>query len=131
MKRAANRNYAQTVRAKALRHESTVLEQKLWSALLGDKLGVTFNRQFTVGPYSVDFYCASAKLAVELDGHLPQPTRPTARARFMSNKNVRVLHVSNQDLIGNFAGVLASIQDALNATPKRPVYPDDDLPTPS
>jgi very-short-patch-repair endonuclease len=30
--------------------------------------GLRFRRQYPIGPYILDFYCASARLAVELDG---------------------------------------------------------------
>ncbi len=31
-------------------------------------LGLRFRRQFSVGPYSIDFYCPALKLAIEIDG---------------------------------------------------------------
>ena len=46
-------------------------EARLWRCLKGHKLdGLKFRRQHSVGPYILDFYCASAKLAVEVDGVL-------------------------------------------------------------
>jgi len=41
----------------------------MWSILKGNKLdGRKFRRQHSVGSYILDFYCASERLAVELDG---------------------------------------------------------------
>jgi very-short-patch-repair endonuclease len=127
MKRDANRNHAQTLHAKSMRLEAAKLEHKLWSALQGGKLGAAFERQHKIKPYLIDFYCAGAKLAIQLDGDIQQPVRATARSRFMSNKNIRVLRFSNSDLSQDFSGAITSIRDALNETPKRPVYPDEDI----
>ncbi|MBQ9518178.1 MAG: DUF559 domain-containing protein, partial [Eubacterium sp.] len=42
-------------------------ERHLWYDFLKG-LPVTFNRQKVIGSYIADFYCASAKIIVELDG---------------------------------------------------------------
>ena len=42
-------------------------ERRLWYGFL-KQLPVTVNRQKVIGHFIVDFYCASAKLAIELDG---------------------------------------------------------------
>ena len=70
---------AKAARARQLRRGSTRPELKLWLCLRGAQLsGHSFRRQHPVGPYILDFYCASAKLAVELDGD--QHATPEARA---------------------------------------------------
>lgn len=127
MIRDANRNHAQTQHAKSMRRDAEKLELKLWSALQDGKLGTIFQRQHKIKPYVIDFYCDTAKLAIQLDGDIQRPVRATARSRFMSNKNIRVLHFSNRDLVDDFAGAIAAIRIALNETPKRPVYPDEDI----
>jgi very-short-patch-repair endonuclease len=44
-------------------------EARLWSRLRKRVPGQpVFRRQHPVGPYVLDFYCASARLAIELDG---------------------------------------------------------------
>ena len=53
--------------AQKLRREMTKEERHLWYDCL-KKLPVTFNRQKVIGSYIVDFYCASAKVIIELDG---------------------------------------------------------------
>lgn len=42
-------------------------ERHLWYDFLKD-LPFNFNRQKVIGSYIADFYCASAKLIIELDG---------------------------------------------------------------
>ena len=53
--------------SKLLRRNMTKEERHLWYDFL-KKLPKTFNRQKVIGKYVVDFYCASEKLVVELDG---------------------------------------------------------------
>ena len=53
--------------AQRLRKEMTAEEKKLWYTFL-KKLPVTINRQKVIGQYIVDFYCAKAKLVMEIDG---------------------------------------------------------------
>ncbi|MBP5200519.1 MAG: DUF559 domain-containing protein [Schwartzia sp.] len=53
--------------AQNLRKNVTKEERKLWYDCL-KKLPVTVNRQKVFGKYILDFYCASAKIAIELDG---------------------------------------------------------------
>lgn len=53
--------------AQHLRKNATKEENKLWYQFLRT-YPVQFRRQVVFGPYILDFYCAAAKLAVELDG---------------------------------------------------------------
>ena len=50
--------------AQKLRREMTKEERRLWYDFL-KQLPITVNRQKVIGPYIVDFYCASAKLVIE------------------------------------------------------------------
>ncbi|MFZ7273747.1 endonuclease domain-containing protein [Avibacterium avium] len=52
-----------------LRSDQTDAERKLWQRINQDQLlGFRFNRQKPLLNYIVDFYCAKAKLVIELDG---------------------------------------------------------------
>lgn len=52
-----------------LRVDQTDAERKLWQRINRDQLlGFRFNRQKPLLSYIVDFYCAKAKLIIELDG---------------------------------------------------------------
>ena len=53
--------------SKKLRREMTKEERHLWYDFL-KPLPFTFHRQKVIGSYIVDFYCAKAKLVIELDG---------------------------------------------------------------
>jgi very-short-patch-repair endonuclease len=69
-----------------------------------------FRRQHPVGPYVLDFYCASKKLAVELDGDVHGvPTRKdhdVARDTYLAERGVRVLRFWNVEIQENVEAVL-------------------------
>ena len=54
-------------RAKELRKNMTPWERKLWYEYLR-QYPVRFQRQKAIGEYIADFYCAKARLVIELDG---------------------------------------------------------------
>ena len=55
--------------ARQLRNNMTEAEKMLWQKLRRQQIcGVHFYRQKPLANYIVDFYCAAAKLIVELDG---------------------------------------------------------------
>jgi very-short-patch-repair endonuclease len=64
------------------RNKSTSAEAELWNILKSKKLNARkFRRQHSIGNYIVDFFCASEKLVIELDGnphgeYHNQPPRP-------------------------------------------------------
>ena len=52
-----------------LRKAGEPAEAVLWKCIKSRQiLGFKFRRQFSVGPYILDFYCPEAKLCIELDG---------------------------------------------------------------
>jgi len=54
----------------SLRNKSTSAESVLWNILKSKKLNARkFRRQHSIVNYIVDFYCASEKLVIELDGN--------------------------------------------------------------
>ena len=56
-------------RRRSLRKSMPDAEVILWSRLKGKQLGgFKFRRQYGVGKFSIDFYCAVQKLAIEVDG---------------------------------------------------------------
>ena len=110
--------------AKELRKNLTPAEQKLWTALRNDQLGVNFRRHtcpggrcqgHAVGPYIADFCCIQKKLIIELDGgqHLEQEQYDAERTQFLQAKGYRVMRFWNNDVLKNLNGVISTIQDAL------------------
>ena len=77
----------------------------------------------SVGPYIVDFYCHSARLAIELDGsrHYEDQGKAADRRRDLYLEQVhhlRLLRFSNLDIAQRFEGVCALIrQEAERSAP--------------
>ncbi len=53
-----------------LRANMTGEEKILWEKLRNKKLGIKFKKQYSIGPYVVDFYCSAKKIAIEIDGEI-------------------------------------------------------------
>ncbi|HEU0013271.1 MAG TPA: DUF559 domain-containing protein [Longimicrobium sp.] len=101
--------------AKRLRQDMTPAEKVLWQGLRrGGIAGLRFRRQHALGKFVLDFYCARARLAVEVDGdvHDHQQDRDDARTAILLGHGIRVLRVRNDEVLGALADVLAKIEDA-------------------
>ena len=98
--------------AQKLRREMTKEERHLWYDFL-KSLPVTFNRQKVIGAYIADFYSASAKLVIELDGsqHFEEPglVQDKKRDAYFAELGIQVLRYSNEDIKHNFDGVCEDI----------------------
>ncbi len=98
--------------AQKLRREMTKEERRLWYDFL-KQLPVTVNRQKVIGHYIVDFYCASAKLVIELDGsqHYEDEGADSDRERdhALNRLGITVVRYSNDDIDRNFDGVCADL----------------------
>ena len=55
-------------RAKQLRKQMSLPEVLLWRELRGSPEGLRFRKQHPAGAYVLDFFCARANLAIEIDG---------------------------------------------------------------
>ena len=98
--------------AGSLRREMTKEERKLWYQFLRN-YPVRFYRQKVLGKYIADFYCAKAKLVVELDGsqHYEEAgqEKDAARTQYLEAYDLEVLRIANNQLKENFEGVCAYI----------------------
>jgi len=104
--------------ARALRRHQTDEEKELWRSLRSRRFaGFKFRRQHTVGEYILDFYCADAKLAVELDGFqhgLPEGIqRDEVRNKFLAEHDIKTLRFWNHQWRQNREGCLLEIWNAL------------------
>jgi very-short-patch-repair endonuclease len=103
-------------RAKQMRHTPVSTEKLFWSEIRNRKLGgFKFKRQVPLGPYIVDFVCLDENLVVELDGplHNDRTQYDANRDALLRQLGYRVLRFANDDVGGDFAGVLATILHAL------------------
>src|ERR1700744_3170332 len=84
------------VLARHLRREMSPPEARLWKNLRQRVPGQpVFRRQHPIGPYVLDFFCAKARLAVEIDGlahdMADRPKRDLVRESWLTNLGITVL----------------------------------------
>lgn len=112
-----------TRNSQALRKNMTKEERHLWYDFLKE-LPVTFHRQKVINNYIVDFYCASAKLVIELDGsqHYFDEGRQKDEKRdaFLASLGLTILRYSNDDVNNSFESVC---QDIFNHLISRELIP--------
>ena len=98
--------------AKELRKNMTKEERHLWYEFLRT-YPVKFTRQKVLGKYIADFYCARANTVVELDGsqHWKDEGRihDEKRTEYLAQYGIKVIRISNLDVMKNFAGVCMHI----------------------
>ena len=75
---------------------------------------IRFQRQKAIGDYIVDFYCAKARLVVELDGgghyNQEQILKDNLRTKELELMDLTVLRICNLDIDLNFRGVCEYIE---------------------
>ena len=115
-------NKANIPLAKTLRKNRTPWERKLWYEFLR-YYPIRFQRQKAIENYIVDFYCAKARLVVELDGgghYTPeQIEKDKVRTKKLEDMNLTILRICNLDIDRNFCGVCEYIDLAVkNSLPQ-------------
>ena len=109
--------------AKQLRREMTKEERHLWYDFL-KSYPEKFLRQKVIGKYIVDFYCAKAKLVVELDGsqHYEDAgaVKDEERTEFLKQYGLRVIRIPNNEIHVHFREVCESIDHAVRQSLSQP-----------
>ncbi|PVE59653.1 hypothetical protein DC429_04460 [Arthrobacter sp. TPD3018] len=100
-----------TVRhARALRRSMTVPEVALWTALRSRPGGLKFRRQHPAGPFVLDFYCAAAMLAVEVDGEAhdrgDRPARDQWRDAMLAAHGIETLRIPARAVLADLEAVI-------------------------
>ena len=102
--------------AKQLRKGMTKEERRLWYDFLRT-YSLRFSRQKVLGKYIADFYCAEAKLVIELDGsqHFEsiQAKKGAKRTAFLEEYGLTVIRITNNEVTSNFRGVCEYIETAV------------------
>ena len=101
---------------KELRSNLTPAEAFLWKQLKAKQLdGKRFVKQHSIGGYIVDFYCASEKLIVELDGEVHQnpkaETHDERRTSVFQSIGYKVIRFENKMVFDHLQSVLMEIRD--------------------
>ena len=124
---------AQTVRrARQLRREMTLPEVLLWQALRDRPSGLKFRHQHPAGPYVLDFYCAAAKLCIEVDGEAHdranQPARDAERDALLEHHGVKTLRITARDVLSDLDAVIRGI--LAEAASRQPLHRRSAVPLP-
>ncbi len=95
-----------------MRRIPTEAEDKLWQYLRNRQLaGLKFRRQHSIERFIVDFYCAEAKLIIEVDGpvHDYSKEEDTIRQEFLESQGFRVMRFTNDQVFNSPDDVLKQI----------------------
>ena len=107
--------------AQELRKSMTDEEKRLWYDFL-KKLPYTTNRQKVIGNYIVDFFIASKRIVIEIDGlqhKLPENRQNDAkRDRDLTALGITVLRYTNKDIHQSFHAVCEDILLKLDLEPR-------------
>ena len=90
-------------KARQLRDELSLPEALLWRLLKGSPQGVHFRSQHPVGDYVLDFYCAKACVAFEVDGIAhdmgDRPDRDAGRDAWLRGQGIEVFRIPATDVL--------------------------------
>jgi very-short-patch-repair endonuclease len=88
-------------------------EGLLWRELRRKPSDIKFRRQHPLGGYVLDFYCAQAKVAIEIDGSAhdmgKQPEHDAKRDAFVREQGIEVLRIPAADVLASPSDVADSI----------------------
>ncbi|NQV12224.1 DUF559 domain-containing protein [Candidatus Uhrbacteria bacterium] len=101
-----------------LKVNQTYTEHLMWQRLRAKRFhGLRFRRQYGIGKYVVDFYCAGKRIVIEIDGEYHNVSRSIRR--YDQDRQCRIealgivfLRFSNEDVCRNIDSVLRDIYKA-------------------
>ena len=103
-------------RRQELRKNQTPAEKLLWKFISKDQiLGLRFLRQYSAGPYILDFYCTKIRLGIEVDGeiHKERKLYDKDREEYLKNLDINIIRFWNDDVLRNVGDVLVKLQDKI------------------
>ena len=109
-------------RRRKLRHKQTEAEAAFWGHVRNRRFKkLRFIRQYSLGPYILDFYCPSVMLAVELDGgqhnESESKTYDEARTEYLKTQGVEVLRFWNNDVLTDMDSILRMLWEKVTLLP--------------
>ncbi len=104
---------------RTLRKNATEAEDQLWQEIRNGNLkDIKFKRQHSIGNYIVDFYCASKRLIIELDGEVHdsdyQKKKDKSRDENLFEMGFKVLRFRNKEILLNIDYVKEEILKCSN-----------------
>ena len=119
-------------RARRLRKAMSLPEVLLWQQLKLRPGAFKFRKQHPAGLYVLDFFCADAKLAIEMDGEAhnrdDQPEFDAARDRQLLAHGIATLRIPATEVLNILEGVLVHILEAVRA--RLPLHHSSVVPLP-
>ena len=110
------KNFKMLETARKLRREMTPQETKLWYRYLRT-YPVKIYKQRIIESFIVDFYCAEARLVIEIDGSQHYTEQGMCydeeRSQILRAYGLKVLRFSNRDVDQNLDGVCAVIDQTI------------------
>ncbi len=110
--------------AKRLRKEMTPPEIALWLALRRNDAGLRFRKQYSAADYVLDFFCAPARLTIEVDGEAhnrgDRPAQDAIRDAWLETQDIRVLRYPAGEMLANLDDVIRQIVSI--ALERRPLF---------
>lgn len=103
-------------RRRELRTNQTPAEKILWKYVSKNKiLGLRFLRQYSAGPYILDFYCPKIRLAIELDGNLHRENKlyDADRSKYLEGLDIEIIRFWNDDVLNNINKVLNDLKNKI------------------
>ncbi len=121
--------------AREARKDPSVAETLVWKWLRDRKQEFKFRREYPIGPFRLDFYCAAAKLGVELDGEQHDADRDAKRDAFIEGLGIAVYRIPNrafflldrEEYVDHLSRVLELCRERTGQSESRNPHP----PTPS
>jgi very-short-patch-repair endonuclease len=108
--RKSDHDYAN---ARRLRKKLSLPEGLLWRELRRKSGGFKFRKQHPLRNYSLDFYCAEVKLAVEIDGIAhdmgDRPARDAERDAFVRQQGIDVVRFPAKEVLASPTDVAEAI----------------------
>ncbi len=109
--------------ARELRQPQTPAKSTLWNLLRNRNLKYKFRRQYPIDFFIIDFYCAEAKLLIEIDGssHLEkeQQEYDQARTEYLEASGYKVIRFTNDDVRYNIHAVVTEIMEEVEKRVER------------
>src|SRR3989344_7440528 len=105
-------------RRRILRNNQTPEEKILWQHLRKKQLGHMFWRQYSVGPYILDFYCPKLRLAIEVDGlqhaNVDDTEYDKERELYLVGLDIETLRFWNHEVRASLESVLERINNKIH-----------------
>ncbi len=113
------------LRRREFRLHQTEAEKTFWAKVRSRRFyGLKFIRQYSAGPYILDFYCPKAGLAVELDGgqHTEKESieYDAARSEYLRTHRIEVVRFWNHEVLQDMEGVLNRLTNVITSLDNTP-----------